>query len=1016
MDIAKWAIEKKVISWLTVLIVLVGGAYSFEHLGRLEDPEFTIKEAMVYTLYPGASPLEVEEEVTDRIETAIQQLAAVDEIRSKSYPGVSEITVEIKDHYKGSDLPQVWDELRRKVNDVQKKLPPGTSVSLVNDDFGDVYGIYYALTGEGYSYAELNEYAKFLRKKLLLVPNVAKVVIGGRWDEQIFVEISNARLGQLGISPSLVYQTLESQNLVSPAGEVKVGQQSVRIATTGEFANYREIEDLIIQKPGTHQQIYLKDIATITRDYQERPQHLIHFNGKPALTLGISIAPGGNVVTLGQDIDKTLKTLEPQIPAGLQVSSIYHQPTLVENSVNNFAVNLYQAVAIVVAVLLLSMGLRSGLIIGSILFLTIFATFIFMLIYKIDLQRISLGALIIALGMLVDNAIVVAEGILVRMQQGENPIKASSRIVKQTIWPLLGATVVGIIAFAPIGLSNDSTGEFCSSLFYVILISLMLSWYFAITLTPLFCAKFLKVSKTAVADPYGGLIYRIYKGFLRTCIKLRYVTILALVGLLAFSMYSFGYVKQSFFPDSTTPIFYANIWNPQGTDIRQTKAVMEAIEKEISQFQHIKNLSTFIGQGPARFTLTFAPEQPNTSYGQFLIEVDDFAQIAAVSQKVQQYITQNHSDVDVYLDFMRLGPGGGAKIEARFTGPDPKVLRQLSDQTMDIMYDSKLAINIRDDWRQRVKIIRPQYSETKGRNTGITRADLNQALAAHFSGQNVSVYRERDELIPIVMRAPANERLTVSSIQQLQIWSPIAQSSIPIGQVVNGFTTEWEDQLVRRENRIRTMTTMCDPRTGLNANDVFNTLRPQIEAIQLPTGYKLEWGGEYEDSRDAQAALTGVIILGLLTMIVIIIVLFNAIRQPLIIWLTVPLAIIGVTWGLLGTQQSFGFMSLLGLLSLTGMLIKNAIVLLDQIDLEIREGKEPLLAVLDSAVGRARPVILAACTTVLGMIPLLSDVFFVSMAVTIMAGLAFATLLTLVFVPVLYTVFFRIKYEPAHAN
>lgn len=1008
MDIAKFSIDKKVITWLIVFLLIAGGLSAFSTLGRLEDPEFTIKTAMVFTPYPGATPEEVEEEVSDRVEMAIQKLQYIDEITSKSYPGMSEITVDIKPKYKKDDLPQIWDELRRKVNDVQRELPPGTLPSIVNDDFGDVYGIFYAITGDGYSYKELKEYAKFLRKELLLVNNVAKVSIAGAQEEQIFVEFSQARLSQLGISPRVIYQTLRSQNLVSPSGKVLVGDEQIRITPTGELDTVEAIGDLVIQKLGSDRLIYLKDIATISRGYEEVPTHIIRFNKQPALTLGISIASGGNIVELGKAIDTKLKTLEDNTPAGLQITQIYHQPTYVDQSVKNFVVSLLQALGIVLIVLLFAMGLRSGMIIGAILLLSILGTFIFMQLFHIDLQRISLGALIIALGMLVDNAIVVAEGILVRVQQGGDAKQAASNIVKQTMWPLFGATVVGILAFAPIGLSDDSTGEFCASLFYVILISLMLSWFLAITVTPLFCTKLLKPGKNIKADPYDTKFYRMYKNFLCLCLKAKWMTVGVMIGLLVLSIYGFGFIKQSFFPDSMTPMFFVDYWRAQGTDIRATSRDMETIEKYISSLDGIDSVTSFVGKGSTRFTLTYTPEQPNTSYGQFSIKVKTYKQITSLSKNIINYIQENFPNSETKTKFIRLGPGRDAKIEVRFLGEDPLVLRQLANKAKNIMYKSGEAINIKDDWRQRVKVLQPDYSDTKARMTGISRSILKRALQTNFSGQQVGIYREGDELLPIVTRPPADERLNVSSINNMQIWSPILQGTVPIEQIVNGFNTVWEDQLVRRQNRKRTITASCDPST-MNANDLFNVLRPQIEAITLPTGYELEWGGEYEDATDAQAALGKQLPKGFFAMIIVVILLFNALKQPIIIWLTVPLAIIGVTAGLLGTGQPFGFMALLGLLSLVGMLIKNAIVLINQIDLEIREGKDRFNAVVDSAVARARPVSLAAATTVLGVIPLLPDIFFSSMAVTIMAGLTFATVLTLIFVPVLYVIFFRIR-------
>lgn len=1014
MDIAKFSIEKKVTTWMTIIVFSFVGLASFFQLGRLEDPEFTIKTAMVYTSYPGASPKEVEDEVTDKIETAVQKLQYVDKITSRSYPGQSEVTVDIKDQYRKDDLAQIWDELRRKITDVQAELPPGVRTSVVNDDFGDVFGIYYALTGDGYSYRELYEYAKLLRKELLLINNVSKIEIAGDVSEQIIVEISQAKLAELGIAPKSINNLLTSQNLVAPSGEVRVGDEKIRIEVSGELDTIETIANLIITQTKSDKLIYLKDIAKVYRDYDDLPRHFIHYNGKPALSLGISIASGGNIVDLGHAINKRLNELSKITPAGLQIHKIYDQPDYVDKSVKNFVNSLLQAIAIVIIVLLFSMGIRSGFIIGSILLLSIFGTFVFMGLFSIDLQRISLGALIIALGMLVDNAIVVAEGVLVKIQQGKDAKKSASQIVEQTKWPLLGATIVGILAFAPIGLSDDSTGEFCGSLFYVILISLLLSWYFAITATPLFCVSFLKAPEKTdeQKDEYGGPIYQAYLKLLKLCLKARWATVIVMLGLLVVSGYGFTHVKQSFFPDSMTPIFYVDYWRAEGTDIRATKEDIEKIEKYVTQLENVASVTSFIGHGAARFTLTYNVEQPNTSYAQLFIQTKSFEDIKTISKQVLDFIARDFSHSEGKSIFMALGPGGGSKIEARFLGSDPIILRQLSNQAQAIMRSQADAINIKDDWRQKVKVVQAEYSEKKGRRVGITRSTFKESLELNFSGTQAGLFRENDELLPIIVRPPEKERLNISSINNIKIWSNTANTTIPIQQVINGFNTEWQDQLIHRQNRKLVITTSCDP-NKMNANDLFQILKPQIEAIKLPQGYSLEWGGEYEDSTNAQAALAKQLPKGIFFMIVIVILLFNALKQPAIIWLTVPFSIVGVTIGLLLTGESFGFMPLLGLLSLTGMLIKNAIVLIDQIDLEISSGKNPLSAVIDSSLSRMRPVVLAAATTVLGMIPLLPDVFFSGMAVTIMSGLTFATILTLVFVPVLYVIFFKIKYEEA---
>ncbi|MDF1797088.1 MAG: efflux RND transporter permease subunit [Coxiellaceae bacterium] len=1012
-DLAKLSITKKVISWSFILLITFGGIWAYNNLGRLEDPEFTIKEAIVKTDYPGATPREVEQEVTDKLEKAAQQLPQIKRVVSLSMAGYSEINVVIKDKYDKSTLPQVWDELRRKINDAQPKLPKGAHTSQVNDDFGDVYGMYYAITGDGYDYRELKDYSEYLEKQLLLVPGVAKVAINGLQKENIFVEIARSKIAQLGISTEAIYNTLREQNLVSNSGQVRVGDEYIRIQPSGAIDSVATISNLLIYSPKTKRLIHLDSIASVKRGFEEVPKALVYFDGKPALTIGISIVSGGNIVKIGKAVQDKIHYMMQNIPIGVELHAIYDQPRYVKNSVNSFVISVLEALAIVVVCMLLSMGLRSGIVIGVVLLLTVFATLLVMKLCGIQLERISLGALIIALGMMVDNAIVIVEGILIKTKQGISVLKAASETVKQTQWALFGSTLVGILAFSAIGLSKDSTGEYTRSLFYVIFISLMFSWILAITVAPLFCEWLLKkeAKKSAEGNQtvlYNGLLYRGYRGFLTSCIRHKYITIIVMIALLVLSLFGFTKLKPGFFPDSTTPLFLVNYWKAQGTDLRATAHEMQLIQQHIKNIKGVEKVASIVGAGALRFSLVYTPEKSNASYGQFLVVVNDYHEIDQISAQVKQYIEKKFPDSQPTVDKIRLGPGSGAKIEARVMGPDPTKLREIATQVTDIMHNNPQAIDIRDDWRHRVKILKPMYADSRARQTGISRAEMSDALQSAFGGKVVGVYREGDTLIPIVSRLPDQERLNISNINDISVWSQLLDKSIPIGQLVTSFKTIWQDAIVRRRNRMLTLTVSCNPDT-IQAGTLFKQLQPKIESLKLPSGYHIEWGGEYESSHDAQVALFSKIPMTVILMVFIIILMFNRVRQPLIIWLCVPLALIGVVAGLLITNNAFEFMAMLGFLSLTGMLIKNAVVLLEQIDLEIKIQPNRMQAVIDASLSRARPVILAALTTVLGMAPLLFDAFFSSMAVTIMFGLSFATVLTLVVVPVLYVIFFRIK-------
>ncbi|MBS9808958.1 efflux RND transporter permease subunit VmeI [Vibrio alginolyticus] len=1012
--IAAYFIRNRVISWMVALIFLIGGIAAFFGLGRLEDPAFTIKDAMVVTSYPGATPQQVEEEVTYPIEKAIQQLTYVDEVNSISSRGLSQITVTMKNNYGPDDLPQIWDELRRKVNDLKGTLPPGVNEPQVIDDFGDVYGILLAVTGDGYSYKELLDYVDYLRRELELVDGVSKVSVSGQQQEQVFIEVSMKKLSSIGLAPDTVFNLLSTQNVVSDAGAIRIGDEYIRIQPTGEFQSVDELGDLLITESGAQGLIFLKDVAEIKRGYVEVPNNIINFNGSLALNVGVSFAEGVNVVEVGKAFDHRLAELKYQQPVGIEISEIYSQPKEVDKSVSGFVVSLAQAVGIVIIVLLFFMGLRSGLLIGLILLLTVLGTFIFMKYLAIDLQRISLGALVIALGMLVDNAIVVVEGILIGTQKGRTRLQAATDIVTQTKWPLLGATVIAVTAFAPIGLSEDSTGEYCGTLFTVLLISLMLSWFTAISLTPFFADIFFKGQKIKQGegeenDPYNGVIFVIYKKFLQFCMRRAWFTVVVLIAGLAASVYGFTFVKQAFFPSSTTPIFQLDVWMPEGTDIRATNTTLKELESWLAKQEHVDHITTTAGKGLQRFMLTYAPEKSYAAYGEITTRMENYEALKPLMAKFREYLKANYPEINYKLKQIELGPGGGAKIEARIIGSDPTVLRTIAAQVKDIMYADPQATNIRHDWRERTQVLEPQFNESQARRYGITKSDVDDFLSMSFSGMTIGLYRDGTTLMPIVARLPEDERIDIRNIEGMKIWSPAQSEFIPLQQVTMGYDMRWEDPIIVRKNRKRMLTVMADPDIlgEETASTLQKRLQPQIEAIQMPPGYSLEWGGEYESSGDAQESLFTTMPMGYLFMFLITVFLFNSIKEPLIVWLTVPLALIGVTTGLLALNTPFGFMALLGFLSLSGMVLKNGIVLLDQIEIEMKSGKEAYDAVVDAAVSRVRPVCMAAITTILGMIPLLPDIF-KPMAVTIMFGLGFATVLTLIVVPVLYRLFHKV--------
>ncbi|HAV1339328.1 multidrug efflux RND transporter permease subunit VmeV [Vibrio parahaemolyticus] len=1015
MNIAEYSIKNKVISWLFIVILAIGGVTSFLELGRLEDPAFTIKDAMIVATYPGATSKEVEEELTYPLEKEIRKLPYIDRITSTSSNGMSQIMVSMKMDYGPDELPQIWDEMRRKINDLQPTLPQGVQSLQIIDDFGDVYGVMLMLTGDDYDYVELKRYADHLRREIELVDGVGKVDIAGDQQEMLFVEISLDRLASLNLDMNVVSGLLNQQNNVVSAGEVMVNGESLVIRPSGTLNTVQALENLIIHGRDTGNLIRLKDVATITRGIQEKPGNMILFNGKKAINIGISFASGVNVVEVGERLNAELSSLESIKPAGLDMSYFYNQAQEVDDSVKAFVISLAEAVAIVIIVLLFTMGLRSGVIIGVVLLLTVFGTFILMNYNNIELHRISLGALIIALGMLVDNAIVVVEGILVGLKKGRTKVQAAVDIVKQTQWPLLGATVIAITAFAPIGLSQDATGEFMGSLFWVLCFSLFLSWVTAITLTPFLADLLLKEEEKDTngedEDPYKGWLFVVFGALLKFSLRFRWMTVAAMVALLVGAVIAFGNVKQQFFPPSNTPMFYVDMWMPEGTDIRQTIKQAEKVESYIRQQDDIDFVSVSIGQGLQRFALTYQPEKSYEAYAQFQVRATDRDNMFKLLHKLDDNLAKAFDAPTFQFKLMEFGPSPASKIEARITGPDPKVLRELAVKVEDILHTDPGARNIRHDWRERTKELVPVFNESKARRLGISKEDLSSTLQMAFGGSTFGVLRDGTHTLPIMMRLPEAERVDFESLQNVKIWSPSLQTYIPVEQIIDGVELDWSEPLIQRRDRKRTLTVLADHDvlSDDTAASLFARVQPKVMALHIPEGYEITWGGEYESSKDAQEGLFGSLPMGYLLMFIITILLFNSVKKPLVIWFTVPLSIIGVAFGLLTTNMPFSFTAFLGLLSLSGMILKNGIVLLDQINLELESGKDPYLAIVDSAISRVRPVSMAALTTILGMIPLVFDAFFGSMAITIMAGLGFATVLTLIVVPVMFAILFRIK-------
>lgn len=1034
MSLAKIAIEKRAVTYFTTVLILLAGLASYFSLGQLEDPVFTVKTAVITTQYPGASPEEVELEVTDRIELAMQEMKSLDYLESTSAAGLSIVKVNIKAEYWADRLPQEWDTLRRKIRDIETSFPPGVQRPIVTDDFGDVFGLLLAITSDGYSYSELQNYVDEIKKELSLVDGIARVDLWGEQQEIIYLDVQQSQLAQLKISEQSIQQTLQLQNQVVDAGRVDLQNRRLRIAPSGEFKSAEDISNLAI-RPSFQDSVLagssvgglaqneeltrVGDIGTIRRGYLDPPRTLMRYNGLPSVSIALTNVPGRNMVDIGKAVDARLLELEAELPIGIEIHRVHWQSDVVDEAVTGFLISLAEAVAIVLIVLAIAMGWQMGIIIGTALIFTILMTFIVMAILDIPLQRMSLGALVIALGMMVDNAIVVAEGFVVRVQQGMNKKEAAITAANLPSWPLLGATVVAVMAFYPIFASVEDVGEYCRTLFTVVAISLLSSWVISMTLTPIQCIDMLSEEKlrqkgSSEGGMYSGKFYTSFRTLLEKAIKIRWVTMSALVGLLIFSGVGFGGVKQLFFPDSAMPKFMIDYWAPEGTRIQDVSAAMARIEKKLLQDDRISGVGSFIGSGPPRFYLPVEPEPINPAYGQLVVNVHDYKTVRDLQKELNTWVKATFPDALVPVRVFGVGPSNTWKFELRITGPSNASsddLRGLAHKVTDILQASPIVEAYETDWRQRMVTVVPEYNQERGRWSAISREDIANTTKRAFDGRKIGLYREDDTLIPIVLRHIEEERQNVSGMDVLQIDSSSTSSKIPLAQVVDGISTKWDDSMIVRRDRKRTITVQANPIIGVTLPTLQASIIDQIQSIDLPVGYSFTWGGETESTADAQASLVPGVIPTIAVILLTIVVLFNAFLPPLIIILTIPFAFIGITWGLLFTGTPFGFLALLGAMSLVGMMIKNAIVLLDEVNINLENGMEKYEAVIVAALSRLRPVVLAAGTTVLGVIPLLQDVFWIGMAVTVMAGLAFGTVLTMIIIPVLYAIFFRL--EPA---
>ena len=1006
MNLAEWTVRHPLPVWSAAVLMFAGGIAAYFQLPRFEDPEFTIKQAQVVTRYPGASPEEVSKEVSDCVENAIQEMGQLKQLEARSQRGLSIVTAEMRNTCRKRDLPQIWDELRNKVDTAARSLPQGAGAPEVIDDYGDVYGAFFAITGKGADSVRLHEFARSLQKKLLHAQDVKRITLFAVPPEAIYVSLDRTRLGRLGIAPQTIFELLKTRNPVTDEGWIAAGKEWLPIRLDAGINTLESLRKMVISSR-EGRIITLGDIAEIRSGLLDPPEKMLYFNGQRAIGLGVSTRAGGNVVHTGDSLKQQLDRLSSGFPAEIKVHEISSQAETVRQAISSFAVNLVESVLIVIAVLLLFMGLKSGLIIGFVLLLTIAGTLMLMNYSGIPLQRISLGALIIALGMLVDNAIVITEGMMIRIRGGQDKLQAAREVTAQTQLPLLGATVIAVTAFAAIGLSDDSTGEFCGSLFQVLLISLSLSWLTAVTITPLLCCYAFRPGPYPEEVPYRSAFFHGYKNCLSWVLRHRIIAIIILVMLFVAGLAAFNKIGRNFFPDSTRPQFLVDIRLPYGTSIYETDRASAEVESYVRTLPGVSDITRCVGGGTLRFILTYAPEEPDTGFAQLLVNVSNYREIPALIDRIYAHAREKFPHYGVLPYRFRLGPGATGSIQARFLGGTPDELHRLGEETMQIMRANPNARAIYTDWRNRIKVVTPVFSEERAERAGITRQQASDAIRESFEGLPVGSFRDGEQLIPIYARAPKSTPVGDFG-EGIQVWSPAAGRMVPLSQFFDKTRIEWIDPVIIERDRVTALTVKCDPAHGLSSA-LLKELRPRIEKLKRPPGCTLEWGGEYENSTDASNSLYVRIPPFALLMILTVLFLFNSMRKTLVVWLCVPLTITGVAAGLLWSGQPFGFMAMLGVLSLSGMLIKNEIVLIDEIGLRLKTPDRPAGTLLQEAsASRIRPVLMAALTTILGMLPLVTDAFFAAMAVTIMCGLTFACIVTLFAVPLLYAVFYRI--------
>lgn len=1008
MNLPEYSLHNKKVVWFFLFVLLAGGALGFFTLGKKEDSVFVIKSASLVCSYPGATPAEVEQLVTEPIEREVQSMRLVHKITSESYYGLSKIMVELDPATSASEIPQLWDELRRKVLNVQPRLPSGASPVTVADDFGDVYGIYYGLSVDGgFTWSELRDWAQRLKTALVTVDGVQKVSLFGEQSPVVNVSISLAALANFAIRPETIVATIGQQNTIVNSGEKQAGALNIRILEAGTYKSLDDISNqLLISSSG--KQYRLGDIARVERGYADPPQTLMRVDGNRAVGIGISTEDEVDVVKTGAKITQVLDGLTRQMPVGMELKVLYPENRIAQEANATFVLNLAESVAIVILIIMLVMGFRAGVLIGSSLLFSIGGTLLLMQFLGEGLNRTSLAGFIIAMGMLVDNAIVVTDNAQQAMLRGVARRQAITEGANAPRWSLLGATLIAIFSFLPLYLAPSSVAEIVKPLFVVLALSLLLSWVLALTQTPLFGDFMLRV-KPAAHDPYDTKFYRAFDRLLAALLRWRWGVVAGVVALFVLSLAVMGLMPQNFFPSLDKPYFRADVLLPEGYNIRDTEHNLRGMEEWLHAQPEVKTVSVTMGSTPPRYYLASSSVSLRPNFGNVLIELHDKGQTEAVEARFNAYVRDNFPDVWLRSSLFKLSPVPDAAIEFGFIGDNVDTLRRLAQAAEEIMWRTPGTVNIRNSWGNRVPTWLPLYSQMKGQRIGVTRSQMAQGITIATQGYRLGEYREGDQFMPILLKDENIDAYNLTNLQALPIFTP-AGKVYSIEQATDGFRFEYRGGVVKRFNRQRVMKAQCDPGRGVNTMQLFAALRDSISrSVALPDGYSMKVFGEQESQQESNSALAEYMPLTMVLIFIVLLLLFGNYREPIVILLMIPLIFIGVVLGLAVTGKVFNFFSLLGLLGLVGMNIKNAVVLVEQIGVLRSGGKGAYEALTTATRSRIVPVAMASGTTILGMLPLLFDSMFGAMAATIMGGLLVATLLTVCVLPVVYAIFYNIR-------